>query len=128
MPVVADLPSETAEIVGLELIAGDSWTLIVQFVALDEDNVETEHDLSGVTTWTGELEHAGGTIELTVGASDDPAQTLALGWVMLSAAAADTTALTAQRARLRLRATWGGFTPNQVRTLLVGEVLVVEEW
>ena len=127
MPV-ASLPSETAELVGLELVAGDSWFLVLQFTALDNNNVEEEHDLSGVTTWLGELEHAGGKVTLTVGASDDPAQTLATGWVMVRAAAADTAALPAQRATFRLRATWAAFDPDQVRTLAIGDVQISEVW
>lgn len=130
MPI-ADLPRETTEIVGLDLIAGDSWTLIVQFYAETEtDGVITteDHDLSGVTTWLGEIEHSGGTITLTVGASDDPEQTLATGWVMMRASAAQTAGLTAQRAAFRLRATWAAFDPDYVFTLAVGEIQIREVW
>ena len=46
MPI-ADLPSETAEIVGLKVVAGDSWAIEVQFAALDEDEFSHARTLGG---------------------------------------------------------------------------------
>ena len=108
----------------IEVIIGDNLAIVVRL--LDADGVG--YDLSAATG-TGQItaqNHGTVLLALTVGSTGDATRLLADGYILISATAAETAALTARLAEYAIRLSWSG--PTYVATVLLGDCTIRKVW
>ncbi len=108
----------------IDVIVGDDLAIVFRL----RDSDGTGFDLSAATG-TGQItvQNDGAVLlALTVGTTGDATRLLADGYILVSATAAETAALTAQLAEYAVRLTWSA--PTRVVTVLLGDCTIRKVW